>query len=109
MDQKAKTYDEGKPPLACLPPEGLRAVARVQEYGHKKYGDFWNYRKGMEATRQMSCAMRHILAYMDGEDLDPESGEPHLAHATCRLMFALQNIKEGKMIDDRFKKDESTN
>jgi hypothetical protein len=101
---KALTYDDGKPPLANVPPEGLRAVARVQAYGHKKYGDFNNYRKGMEASRQMNCIVRHIMAYMDGEDNDKESGESHLAHAATRLMFALQNIKDGTMIDDRFKR-----
>lgn len=103
-NKKALTYDSGKPPLACLPPEGMRAVARVQAYGHKKYGDFNNYRKGMEVSRQCSCAIRHIMAYMDGEDADPESGESHLAHAACRIMFLLQNIKDGVHIDDRYKK-----
>ncbi len=100
---KAKTFDDGKAPLACLPPEGMRAVARVQAYGHKKYGDFNNYRKGMEASRQASCIIRHVMAFMDGEDLDPESGESHIAHAACRAMFLLQNLKDGVMIDDRFK------
>lgn len=100
---KAKTFDEGKPPLACLPPEGMRAVARVQAYGHVKYGDFSNYRKGLEISRNASCAIRHIMAVMDGEDLDPESGEHHFAHACARLMFALQNIKDGTVIDDRYK------
>lgn len=100
---KAKTYDDGKPPLAYLPPEGMRAVARVQQYGHIKYGSFWNYRQGLEIGRNASCAMRHIMAVMDGEDLDPESGEHHFAHACARLMFALQNIKDGTVIDDRYK------
>jgi hypothetical protein len=101
---KAKTDDGNKPPLAMLPPEGIRAVARVQAYGHRKYGDFHNFRKGMEVSRNCSCAIRHIIAFMDGEDLDPESKENHLAHAACRLMFALQNIKDGKHLDDRYKK-----
>ena len=103
MSEKAKTYDDGKPPLANLPTAGLRAVARVQQYGHKKYGDFNNFRKGMEASRQVSCILRHLYAYMDGEDLDPESGEPHLAHACCRTMFLLQNIHDECVIDDRYK------
>lgn len=105
MDEsKAKTYDDGKPPLANLPPAGIAAVAMVQAYGHKKYKDFNNYRKGMEASRQASCAMRHIMAYMDGEDADKESGESHLAHAACRLLFMLQNLNDKVLIDDRYKK-----
>lgn len=98
----ARTDDGKKPPLAWLPPEGIRAVARVQAYGHLKYGEFDNYRKGMEVSRNCSCAMRHIVAFMDGETLDPESGENHLSHACCRLMFVLQNMKDGVAIDDRY-------
>jgi hypothetical protein len=101
---KALTYDDGKPPLASLPPAGIRAAALVQAYGKAKYGDDENYRKGMEAKRQMSCALRHIYAWLDGEDLDPESKQSHLAHGACRLLFALQNIHDGTLIDDRYSK-----
>lgn len=104
--QKALTYDDQKPPLAMLPPEGMRAVARAQAYGHRKYGSFHNFRKGLEASRLANCIVRHVMAWMDGEDLDPESGEHHLAHAATRAMFALQNIKDGTLIDDRYKKSE---
>lgn len=99
---RALTYDDGKPPLANLPPAGLRGVAEVQRYGHAKYKNFNNYRKGMEHSRQISCAMRHLLAHMDGETNDPESGLPHIAHAACRIMFLMQNISDGVDIDDRF-------
>jgi hypothetical protein len=101
---KALTYDDGKPPLAYLPWAALDEVAMVQAYGHQKYGDFYNYRKGMEVGRSLSCAIRHIRAYMEGEDDDPESGRNHLAHAATRLLFTLQNIADGKQIDDRHNK-----
>jgi hypothetical protein len=104
LGHTAKTNDEGKPPLSLLPPEGIRAVARVQAFGARKYNSFHNYRNGLEASRLCSCAMRHILAYMDGEDLDDESKESHIAHACCRLMFLLQNQKDGVLLDDRYKK-----
>lgn len=103
---KALTYDSGKAPLASLPPAGIRAVALVQAYGKTKYGDDENYRKGMEAKRQMSCALRHIYAWLDGEDLDPESLQSHLAHGACRLLFAIQNIHDGTLIDDRYSKNQ---
>jgi hypothetical protein len=100
---KAETYDDGKPPLAHLPWDALREVAMVQAYGHKKYGDFYNYKKGMELSRNLSCAIRHITDFMDGDDLDSESGRSHLGHAATRILFALQNIREGVAIDDRYK------
>jgi dATP/dGTP diphosphohydrolase len=106
MDEaaKAKTYDEGKAPLAYLPWEGVKEVALVQAYGHAKYKDFNNFRKGMEIGRNLSCAIRHIAAYQEGQDLDLESGRNHLAHAACRLLFVLQNLHDGVAIDDRYKK-----
>lgn len=100
---KAKTYDDGKPPLAYLPWAGIDEVAMVQEYGKRKYGEFYNYRKGLEVGRNLSCAIRHIRAYMEGEDNDRESGRSHLAHAACRILFTLQNIHDQTHIDDRFK------
>ena len=104
MSEKGATYDDGKVPLAWLPWAAMRAIAKVQQYGHKKYKDFNNYRKGIEVTRNLSCALRHITEYLDGQDNDPESGEPHLAHAACRIAFVLQNIHDGTVIDDRYKK-----
>jgi hypothetical protein len=103
MTEKALTYDTGKEPLAMLPWAGIDAVARVQAYGHLKYKDFNNYRKGMEASRNLSCAIRHIRDYMNGHDADEESGQHPLAHAACRLLFVLQNIHDGTVIDDRYK------
>lgn len=100
---KAKTDDDGKPPLAYIPWKALDEIAQVQAYGHRKYHDYNNYRKGMEIGRNLSCAMRHIGKYMEGQDLDEESKRNHLAHAACRIMFVLQNLADGVAIDDRFK------
>lgn len=102
---KALTYDDGKPHLAGLPWKALREVALVQGYGNSKYGSFFNYKKGMEISRNASCAIRHIADYLDGHDLDAESGRSHLAHAAARLLFMLENLAEGTAIDDRFKPD----
>jgi len=103
-EAKAATYDDGKPPLANLPPAALREISMVQAYGHHKYRDFNNYRKGMEVSRNLSCALRHIYEFMDGNTFDGESGRSHLAHAACRLMFVLQNQADGTAIDDRYQK-----
>jgi hypothetical protein len=101
MTDKALTYDTDKAPLARLPWKALTEMAQVMEYGNKKYGNYDNYRKGLEISRNLSCAMRHIAAFMEGEDLDPESGRSHLGHAMCRLSYVLQNQADGVAIDDR--------
>ena len=102
-DGKALTYDDGKPALAVLPTAALREMSKVQAYGKRKYNDFYNYKKGMELSRNLSCALRHIYEVMDGNDTDPESGCHHLGHAMTRLAFVMQNIADGTLIDDRFK------
>jgi hypothetical protein len=101
---RAKTYDDGKPPMAHLPWKALREVSLVQIAGKDKYGDFHNYRKGMEVGRNLSCAVRHIADFMDGDDLDSETKRSHLASAALRCLFALQNILEKTAIDDRYNK-----
>jgi hypothetical protein len=104
---KAKTYDEGKEPLARLPWAAIDSMSRVQAYGHAKYKDFDNYRKGMEVTRNLSCALRHIRDFIEGADKDHESGEDVLGHALCRIAFVIQNMKDGVAIDDRYSKRET--
>lgn len=99
--EKAKTNDEGKPPLARLPWKALREVSLVQQYGFQKYGCWDNWRKGMEVSRNLSCSMRHVADYLDGADMDSESGKSHLAHAACRILFTIENLIDGTAIDDR--------
>jgi hypothetical protein len=103
MTDKALTYDEGKVPLSRLPWAAIRELAMVQAYGCEKYGDFENYRKGLEVSRNISCALRHIVAYMEGFDNDRDSGLPHLAHALSRIAFVIQNQHDRTAIDDRFR------
>ena len=45
---KALTFDDGKAPLAYVPWAAVDEMAHVQAYGHRKYKDWNNYRKGME-------------------------------------------------------------
>jgi len=105
MNDRAKTYDDGKEPLAQLPWAAIDELARVQAYGQHKYGDFNNYRKGIEVSRNLSCALRHIRDYMNGCDTDHESGLNPLAHAMCRLAFVMQNLHDRVAIDDRYKRE----
>jgi hypothetical protein len=83
-------HDSGKPLMGAVPPNALLAVAKVLTFGIEKYGrDNWHQVENLE-TRYMDAALRHINAYQRGEQLDPESGENHLAHAVCSLMFILE-------------------
>lgn len=85
-------HDGGKAQLSLLPYGPLGDIAKVLEFGAIKYArDDW--RKGGDINRFIDAALRHIFSYNEGEDIDPESGLPHLAHAGCNILFALELIK----------------
>lgn len=57
------------------------------EYGMQKYHKN-NWKTGFTWSRLIDAALRHIvLGVAQGEDIDPESGNPHWGHALCMLMF----------------------
>ena len=85
-NQEAKA-DNGKPKLSLVPRKIIFEIARVREYGNKKYGDPDNW-KGVEKERYRDAAFRHFLAYLDDPTgVDEESGLPHLSHLACNIAF----------------------
>jgi hypothetical protein len=103
---KGLKYDSEKEPLGLLSRTWLLGVARVMGFGAKKYAAH-NWRGGIERSRLVSAALRHILAYNEGEDTDPETGLSHLAHASCCLMFAYETHETHPELDDRYKRREA--
>lgn len=89
-----------KPPLRLIPAASLMFMARVFGLGAKKYGPL-NWRKaGVRHTVYLEAALRHILQALDGEKVDPESGQPHEAHAMACMAIVLDAKSVGKLIDD---------
>lgn len=81
--------DAGKLGTHLLPTRPLEAVARVLDFGAKKYAPD-NWRKGIAYTRVYGAVLRHLWAWWRGEATDAESGQPHLACAACELLFLLE-------------------
>lgn len=100
--EAAQKFDTDKLQWSLLPMDALSLVVKVMMFGAKKYS-VNNWRKGMEWTRLYDAAKRHMDAWLGGEDLDPESGLPHIAHAICCLLFALWYGLKGVGSDDRYK------
>jgi hypothetical protein len=92
--------DEGKPAVQYLEPEFLEAVGRAMGYGAKKYAER-NYRKGIAQSRLVGSVLRHIFAWMRREDVDAESGLPHLAHAGASLNMLMWMSIHRLDLDDR--------
>lgn len=82
-------FDDGKPLAAALPVRALQAIIRVLTFGAKRYGRN-NWRKNTDLTRYEDALMRHALAHLSGEYIDPDSGEPHLAHVATNALFILE-------------------
>ena len=97
--------DQGKLQWHLLPLQYLRGVVRVMMKGALKYAPN-NWRRGMPWSQPINALQRHIDAWQSGEDCDPETGEHHLDHAMCCLMFARCYTQEFPDLDDRFRKDD---
>lgn len=78
-----------------LPMEEVEDVVKVFHYGAKKYAqDSWkNVPDGFERYR--AALMRHMMAYLKGERIDPESGLQHLAQVTWNAIAMLYYDKHG--------------
>ena len=100
-------YDDGKPDYSLISKDLMDHVSFVRAFGAKKYAKN-NWRKGFKYTRSVAAAMRHIVAFSHGEDLDPESGLPHIAHAICCLEHLLNDYLHNPSNDDRFKSEALT-
>lgn len=62
--------------------------ADVFAYGARKYAG-WNWAKGMAWSIPMACAARHLMAIIQGQENDPESGLSHRGHVFCNLAMLL--------------------
>ena len=90
-----------KVPLGLIPPYAMEQTAWVHKLGAEKYGA-WNWREtGVCASTYVNAILRHLNAWRDGEDLDPESGISHLAHVACSANILMDAGKCGKLQDDR--------
>lgn len=86
---KGQKFDIGKPRFSLLPPHTLSPVLRVLEIGAVKYSVNNWMKVENPKERYYNAAMRHLYAWFNGEPKDLETGESHLAHAICCLLFLL--------------------
>lgn len=85
-------HDAGKPIIGAIPPNAELAVGRVLAFGATKYArDNWRLVEDAQ-IRYMDAALRHLNAVRRGESQDSESGEHHLAHAACCVLFMLELV-----------------
>jgi hypothetical protein len=95
-------HDTGKSRWELLPFDSIEEIAKVLDFGAKKYGDR-NWELGFNWTRLVGSLLRHVSAWAMGQDKDPETGLSHLAHAGCNLLFLLTFELRSIGKDDRVK------
>ena len=98
-------FDSGKRRVDLVPTEAINALADILTAGAAKYGEH-NWRHGMDWSRVYGAAQRHMLAFWGGDDIDEESGMPHLWHALTNIAFLVsyQAMSVGR--DDRWKQED---
>jgi len=90
-----------KVPILSQSPASIIYEALGMWDGTKKYGPYnWRSSK-VVASIYVDAAMRHILAWFDGEELARDSKAPHLGHAKACLGILADAIETGSLIDDR--------
>jgi hypothetical protein len=103
-----KRFNVGKPMWQLIPPSALLPSIRVMMLGLKKYGK-GNWQKGMSWLTIYDCLIRHASAWREGEDIDPESGENHMAHVICNAMMLIWYALKGRGKDDRREEESNRN
>jgi dATP/dGTP diphosphohydrolase len=75
-------------------------VSAVAGFGAEKY-ERYNFLRGYPWSWSFDALQRHLLAFWAGEDLDPESGQPHLAHAAWHALALTGFQRRAIGTDDR--------
>lgn len=125
-----KRYNKGKNRQELLPTRPVEMISDVYTKGAHKYSVYRdpvtgaeilgkdipleeaykyeliddgsdNWRKGLSWREATGSVKRHITAFENGEDFDPEINTYHLANAAWGLMVLLEQYKTHPELDDR--------
>ena len=90
-----------KAPLSTLPAPVMFELGLALLEGARKYGRH-NYRiAGVRASVYYDALMRHLGAWWEGEDIDPDSGLSHVIKAMACLVVLRDSMLIGNWKDDR--------
>ena len=102
MSARADRFNKGKRQLRYLLcfSKAAELLATVSEYGASKYNAY-NFVKGAPVSESVDSLMRHLDAWWNGEDIDPESGCHHLGHVAWNAMRLAHEARSRPDLDDR--------
>lgn len=94
--------DSGKLRYDLMPFDALDKVAEVLTYGIKKYPkpeENWRVNSSKKDIKRYEAALlRHYSAMSQGEEIDKESGLPHIAHIATNALFIIALKRKYKEI-----------
>lgn len=113
MVRKLASSDKSKPsnpkdavgikrvPFSTVPSVPVAEVGLAMLEGALKYGRH-NYRAvGVRSSVYYDAAMRHLTRWWEGEDIDPDSGLPHIVKCLASLIVLRDAQITRKLTDDR--------
>lgn len=87
--------------MELLPWDVLRQdVAPHYAKGAEKYADN-NWRRGFSWSLAFGALQRHAAQFWGGEDIDEETGTPHMAAVAFHALALLLFMREHRALDDR--------
>lgn len=90
-----------KAPLSVIPSQVLMEVGLAMMEGARKYGAA-NYRvAGVRSSVYYDATMRHLIAWQEGQDTDPDSGLSHITKAITSLVVLRDAMMNDMLNDDR--------
>jgi hypothetical protein len=92
-EQKLARYD-------LIPVEPLRLLAEHYGRGALKY-ESRNWERGYPWSLSYAAMMRHANQYWGGEDIDEETGSPHLVAVAWHAFALLEYMTTHQEFDDR--------
>lgn len=92
---------EDKTPLEYLVYSVLEDDARCLKHGADKYGIRNWLKNPIQSSTYEGAMLRHLKAWLEGEDIDPDSGYSHLTHLRACCAVVLDAESHGTLIDDR--------
>ena len=90
-----------KMPLSTVSGPVLGELGLAMMEGALKYGRH-NYRvSGVRASVYYDAALRHLLDFYEGQDIDPASGLPHIVKVMACMAVLRDSQIQGNWVDDR--------
>ncbi len=90
-----------KAPLDLIPPAAIIAMAEAFGNGATKYGPYNWREQPIQVRTYIGAAMRHLLAFQDGQWAAEDTGISHLAHAMAGIGILIDAFATGAVIDNR--------